>query len=486
MDLDKHNVIIIGSNKKFTLQKALEKINDNPVGYLLFINSLKELLGILTEGDIRRLILNKTKLNSDVTRYINKKFFYIDISSKKQKKNATFSKYNFIPILKNKKLINILRSSDKIPVMSPNVDGNEAKYLKDCITSNWISSQGNYVKKFENEFAKFHKLKYALSTSNGTAALELSIKSLNLKPKSKILVPNLTFAAVINSVINTGHIPVLVDVEKKNWLLDTDLAKLNLIKENIKAVIFVHSYGISKNITSFVRFCSKNDIEVIEDCAESFGATANNKFTGTMGGLSIFSFFSNKLITTGEGGMVLFKKKKHYDLAKTIRDHGMDLKKKYWHKKIGNNYRMTNIQAAIGCAQMERFQKFFRFREKIKNMYVKYLGNNTSIILHPEPHDLSSKYSYWIYTILINKHKDLEKNMYLRDLLIKNLKNLKIETRPFFYPISDQPVYKKYKYISKNNNSKYLSYCGLSLPSSYGIQDKEINKISFIINEFVK
>ena len=483
LNLKSHNIIIINNKKKYTIKEALEKINKNPIGYILFINANYELLGVITEGDLRRLILNKKKLSSDLIKHINKKYFFIDIHKKFS--DNKIKSFSFVPILDQKKLINVIDNKNKIPVMSPNVNGNEAKYLKDCITSNWVSSQGNYVKKFEIEFAKFHKMKYALSTSNGTAALELVIKSLNLKKNSNILVPNLTFAAVINSVINCGHTPIIVDVDKKDWLLDLELAEKYLIKEKIKAIIFVHSYGITKDLSNFAKICSKLKIELIEDCAESFGATANKKLTGTMGNLSIFSFFSNKLITTGEGGMALFKKKKQYDLAKTIRDHGMDLKKKYWHKQVGNNYRMTNLQAAIGCAQMERYDTFFKYRDKIKNMYSKYLKNNRFIILHPEPINKKTTYSYWIYTILINKYKNYKQNKSLRDAIISHLKNFNIESRPFFYPLSDQPVYKKYKYLTQNNNSKYLSYSGLSLPSSYGIQNKDIKKISIIINNFV-
>ena len=485
MDLKKHNIVIINS-KKFTIQNALEKINKNPIGYLLFVNEKKELKGIITEGDIRRLILKKIKLNSEINKYLKKNFYYIETESKKSSTNIYSKNISFIPILKNKKLINVIKNNDKISVMSPNVKGNESRYLADCISTNWVSSQGNYVKKFEQSFAQFHKSKFALSTSNGTAALELTIKSLNLRPKSKIIVPNLTFAAVINAVINCGHTPIILDVDKQNWLLDINLAKINLIKEKIKAVIFVHSYGISKDISNFVKLCIQNKIEVIEDCAESFGAKANNKFTGTMANLSIFSFFSNKLITTGEGGMALFKKKKHYELAKTIRDHGMDIKKKYWHNKVGNNYRMTNLQAAIGCAQMERFENFFNYRSKIRNMYVKYLKENKYIILHPDPDKDNTSYSYWIYTILINKYESLKKNRILRNKLIYYLNQLNIESRPFFYPLSDQPAYKKYKYISNDNNSFNLSYIGLSLPSSFGIKDSEIKKICLIINNLVK
>ena len=154
MDIKKHNIVIINS-KKFTIQNALEKINENPIGYLLFINEKKELKGLITEGDIRRIILKKTKLNSEITKYLNKNFFYIDIESKKSSTKFHLKNYSFIPILQNKKLINVIKSNNKISVMSPNVKGNESRYLADCISTNWVSSQGNYVKKFDIYFLFF-------------------------------------------------------------------------------------------------------------------------------------------------------------------------------------------------------------------------------------------------------------------------------------------------------------------------------------------
>ncbi|MDC3322294.1 aminotransferase class I/II-fold pyridoxal phosphate-dependent enzyme, partial [Alphaproteobacteria bacterium] len=354
------------NNSKFTILDALKVLNLNPIGYIIFENLDLKVLGILTEGDIRRLILKKISLNVDIKKYINKNFFFIDLEkiNNLKKHQLLLKKIKFLPILENSKLKQIVTNSDRIPVMQPNIRGNELKYILNCIESNWISSQGSYVLKLENKFSKFHNLKYSLATSSGTSALELAIKSLSLPKNSRIIVPNLTFAAVINAVINCGHKPIIMDVNADDWLLDIKQIKKN-IPSHTKAVIFVHLYGISKDLSVFYSFCKRNKIKLIEDCAEALGGKINNKKVGTMGDISIFSFFSNKLITTGEGGMAMFKDKNNYILAKSIRDHGMDKSKRYWHTSIGNNYRLTNIQAAIGCAQMERITIFLNYRTKV-------------------------------------------------------------------------------------------------------------------------
>ena len=484
MDMNKIKI----NNSKFTILDALKVLNLNPIGYIIFENLDLKVLGILTEGDIRRLILKKISLNVDIKKYINKNFFFIDLEkiNNLKKHQLLLKKIKFLPILENSKLKQIVTNSDRIPVMQPNIRGNELKYILNCIESNWISSQGSYVLKLENKFSKFHNLKYSLATSSGTSALELAIKSLSLPKNSRIIVPNLTFAAVINAVINCGHKPIIMDVNADDWLLDIKQIKKN-IPSHTKAVIFVHLYGISKDLSVFYSFCKRNKIKLIGDCAEALGGKINNKKVGTMGDISIFSFFSNKLITTGEGGMAMFKDKNNYILAKSIRDHGMDKSKRYWHTSIGNNYRLTNIQAAIGCAQMERITIFLNYRTKVNKWYKKYLSKNSYIELHPEPKTYSNTvFTYWIYTILINKFNNLKKDTILRDALLLFLKNANIETRPIFYPLSDQPIYKKFKFSSDLTKANNISYRGISLPSSYNIKESEIKRICILINQFVK
>ena len=245
----------------------------------------------------------------------------------------------------------------KIPVAVPSLGKKEKKFVLDCLDTNWISSQGKYVQTFEKNFKKRFKTNYALAVSSGTAALQLGILSLGIKKGDEVIVPNLTFAASINTIIHSGATPIIVDINSENWTIDIDQVKKNITKKT-KAIMAVHLYGHSADMDELKRICNRNKIFLIADCAESLGATYKKKEKNTLGDIGAFSFFGNKMITTGEGGMVLFKKKSHYEKAKILRDHGMSKTKKYYHVEVGFNLRMTNIQAAIGVAQLSSFKKF--------------------------------------------------------------------------------------------------------------------------------
>ena len=207
-----------------------------------------------------------------------------------------------------------------------------------------------------------------MATSSGTAALQLALSVLKLKKKDEVIVPDFTFVAPINTILHSGAKPVLADIESKTLCISLDSIK-KLVNKNTKAVIIVHLYGNTPEIKKIVKFCKKKKIKIIEDCAEAFGTTFNKKHVGKFGDIGTFSFFGNKTITTGEGGILLFKKKEHYQLAMKLRNHGMNSIKKYWHDEVGYNFRMTNMQAAIGLAQLEQanffVKKKLRFKENL-------------------------------------------------------------------------------------------------------------------------
>lgn len=367
----------------------------------------------------------------------------------------------------------------KIPVAVPSLGKNEKKFVLDCLNTNWISSQGKYVRTFEQNFKNRFKTNYALAVSSGTAALQLGILSLGIKNGDEVLVPNLTFAASINTIIHSGAKPIIVDINPENWTIDINQVEKNITKKT-KAIMAVHLYGHSADMDKLKKICNKNKIFLIADCAESLGATYKRKEKNTLGDVSAFSFFGNKMITTGEGGMILFKKKSHYEKAKILRDHGMSKTKKYYHVEVGFNLRMTNIQAAIGVAQLLSFKKFL---QKRKSNYKKFYGK-LKYLQHIKFQKIEkwAESSFWLYNILLNKNSPIS-----RDQLIKKLEINGIETRPIFYTLSSMNIYKKYL-NSKNSFpiSENVAKRGISLPSFTDLSSNQINYICEKIKSALK
>jgi perosamine synthetase len=356
-----------------------------------------------------------------------------------------------------------------IPIYEPYLEGNESKYLQECINSGWISSKGKFVDLFENSFADYIGSPYALSTANGTVALHLALVTIGINKGDEVIVPDLTFAASVNSILYTGAVPVLVDCN-----LDTLNIDVKKIEEKItaktKAIMLVHLYGLPSFIDEIQKIADKYNLIIIEDAAESFGSEYKNKKVGTFGRVACFSFFGNKTITTGEGGMITFKNEEDYKKAKILRDHGMNPSKIYWHDFIGYNYRMTNLQAAIGYAQIEKANKIIKTKIDNAQMYKTLLKNIPGIAFVKEFENL--KNTYWLVTIIIDKEKFGCDRDSLKELLRKN----NIDSRPVFYPIHQMPPYIKYN-IGEFPNSNYASKNGLSLPSSFSLSSEKIKHI---------
>ena len=363
-----------------------------------------------------------------------------------------------------------------IPIAQTSFDKNEKKYVVDCINSGWVSSAGKYISKFESSFSKYVGGGYALAVSNGTHAIEIALKSLDLKKGDEVILPNLTFAATINAVINAGFKPVLVDIDPDTWTIS--LKKIiHAITNKSKVILTVHLYGQPSKIKEIKKIAKENNLFVIEDCAEALGSTYNKSKIGNLTDISTFSFYANKLITTGEGGIVVFKRKSHYQLAKKIINQGRSTKIYFWHDVVGSNYRMTNMQAAIGLAQLKKINLFIKIRKQIYDRYDKLLQSNDSIEYLPK--NSWSTNSYWLYTIII-KNIGYKK----RNLLIKYLQRKGIETRPGFYPLNIMKPFKKYS----SANYKYSHYIGLnsiSLPTFCGLSFKNQKYIIKNINEFL-
>tara|TARA_Y100001954_G_scaffold157036_1_gene166836 strand:+ start:2714 stop:3841 length:1128 start_codon:yes stop_codon:yes gene_type:complete len=370
-----------------------------------------------------------------------------------------------------------MNSSKKfIPVYQPYIQEEESKVLQDCVNTGWISSKGKYIDLFEKSFAKYLNAKYALTTSNGTVALHLALATIGIKEGDEVLVPNLTFAASVNSIIYTGATPVLIDCDPDSFNMDTNLIE-DKITSKTKAIMVVHLYGLPVNMDIIKNIADKHNLIIIEDSAESFGSEFKGKKVGTFGRVSTFSFYGNKTITTGEGGMIIFKSKKDYDKAKILRDHGMSPNKTYWHEFLGFNYRMTNLQASVGYAQLKKSNLIIEKKINLAQNYIRRLKKIDGIKFQQETD--FNKNTYWLVTIIVEENKFGAS----RDSLMSFLKKNNIDSRPVFFPINLMPPYQKYN-IGSFPASSHVSKNGLSLPSFPSLSNDKIKMICDLIIDY--
>ena len=368
-----------------------------------------------------------------------------------------------------------LKSKNKlIPVNIPKIYNQEKIYVKDCLNSGWISSEGRYVKRFEDSFSKYNNRAYGVAVSSGTGALEIAMKSLNLKKGSEVIIPSFSIISTALCVIKSGLKPVLIDSDLKTWNVNPDQL-IKKISKKTKAIIITHIYGFPVDMKKILFIAKQKDIKIIEDAAEMIGQTYFNKKCGSFGDLSVFSFYANKHITTGEGGMILTNNRKLYIKCKSLRNlcfgSGED---RFNHDDIGWNYRMTNIQAAIGCGQLMNINRIIKKKREIGKRYISILSKCNKITI--QPYKLSyARNIFWVFGVLLKKRANISRNLVVKKLYKKN-----IQTRNFFYPMHKQKIFKKMKLFAKNIqfvNAEYLSKNGFYLPSGLGISNKEIDYV---------
>lgn len=458
----------------------MRKINNNGKGFCL-VQKQKKIIGNITDGDIRRFLTKAGSLKSKVLSAANKNINFIcsdNLNLPNIHKNIFNKSVKYMPVLnKQRELKKILFPIVKFStsLVKPYIQGNEIKYLTECVKSNWISSQGKFIQKFEQKFKKVFKVKYNLSTSNGTNALHLILSALNIKKNDEVIVPNYTFVGSINPIIYNHAKPKLVDIDDHYGIDPKKIEKF--ITKKTKAIIAVHLFGVPAKIIELKKICKKYNLFLIEDCAEAIGTYINKTHVGSYGDASMFSFFGNKTITTGEGGMACFKNKRSYQKALILRDHGMSKIKKYWHNNIGYNYRMTNMQASVGLAQLENYKKIIRKKRRIANIYINSLKKNVNIKLLPIKNNIIN--SYWFFIVEI---KNIKK--YKTVKLINFLKNSGIEARRSFYPLNEMNIYKKYSTSKKMIFSQIKSKSCILLPCWPGMSDEEVRYISKKLNSF--
>lgn len=365
---------------------------------------------------------------------------------------------------------------------SPALIGNEEKYVLDCIKTNWISSLGKYINKFETGFARYHNIKFAVSCNSGTAALHIALLALGIKKGDEVLVPALTYVASINAVTYCGATPVLVDIDPETWNIDTDLIKKSITSKT-KAIIVVHLFGHPADMDPIMKIAKKHKIFVVEDNAQGMGALYKGTKTGTIGNIGTFSFFGSKLITTGEGGMTITNDIKLSEKSRIFKNQGMEPNKRYWFPVVGYNYRMTNLEAAIGLAQLEKIKTHIKNRRKIAYSYIRELKNVNSITLPVEKDYAFSV--YWMFNISLKDNLDLD-----RDLIIKKLIEYGIDARYISYPLNTLPPYRKIAAGKKFPIAEKVSLRSITLPTHENLTQGDIkyicSKLKLILNGMTK
>lgn len=451
-----------------SLRDALRQLNNNGAGLLFVVNPNERLIGVVTDGDVRRKLLLEISLDASVCDVMNRHFRFVRKGEAPDTQHLRSIKY--LPVLDDEdRLVDFYYTESRpdIPIARPLLAGNEAVYLAECVSTNWISSQGHFVRRFEQDFAVFCDAEYAVTACNGTAALHLALAAIEIGPGDEVIVPSLTFIATANAVRYTGATPVFADCEMDTWNLDP-IEVRRKITPRTRAIIVVHLYGQPAKMDEVMELAGQYGLKVVEDAAQAHGATYKGKPVGVLGHLGCFSFFGNKIITTGEGGMVVTNDVHLSERLRVLRDHGMDPDRRYWHPWIGFNYRMTNLQAAVGCAQMERADDILATKRKVAEWY--FDGLSALEVLTLPPRNDWSRSVYWMFSVLINESE----TTITRDQLLAELKERKVEGRPFFHPIHRMPPYEAGLSLP---HTEELSLRGLNLPSYVGITETEVRLV---------
>jgi perosamine synthetase len=356
---------------------------------------------------------------------------------------------------------------DYIPVNRPLLNGNEKKYLVECIETGWISSEGPFVEKFEENFAKVVGRKYAVAVSNGTAAIDVAIEALKIKAGDEVILPAFCIISCVLQIVRVGAIPVLVDVDEFNWNMSVNEIE-SKITSKTKAIMIVHTYGLPVDVDLVLQLAKKHRLYVIEDAAEAHGLKYKDKPCGSFGDVSTFSFYPNKHITTGEGGMLVTNDSEIYEAAKRLRNLCFEPAERFVHYELGWNLRMTNLQAAVGVAQLERLDEFINIKRSIGKKYRENLENLP--IRLPQEKTTYADNCYWIFGLVIQNLVSYPKLIIVEELARRN-----IGTRPFFYPLNKQPVLKKLGLFENEvyPNAEKLYEGGFYIPCGLGITEKE-------------
>lgn len=359
-----------------------------------------------------------------------------------------------------------------IPVNEPLLNGNEKKYLCECIDSGWISSEGPFVKEFEQKFSATVGRKYGIAVANGTAALEVAVQALGIGAGDEVIMPAFTIISCAMAVTKQGAIPVLVDSDINTWNMNVNEIEAKLTPRT-KAIMIVHLYGLPVEVDKILELAKKYDLKVIEDAAEMHGQTYKGKPCGSFGDISTFSFYPNKHITTGEGGMVVTDNEELAERCRELRNLCFKKDIRYVHDEISDNYRFTNLQAAVGLAQLERLNEFVERKRAMGKYYTEQLKDIDGLILPTEKTDYADNI-YWVYGIVLDKQITVDNRT-----IQKRLSEEGIGSRTFFWCMHKQPVYQKEGlfYEEVYPNAEYLARKGFYIPSGLALRDEQMERV---------
>lgn len=359
----------------------------------------------------------------------------------------------------------------KYPVYQPSLTGNEKQYVNECLDSTWISSKGRFIAEFEDRFKTHIEVRNAATVANGTVAIHLALLALGIGPGAEVIVPTLTYVASINAIAYTGATPVFCDSHESTWQMDPNDVRKK-ITSRTRAILVVHLYGHPCEMDALIEIARERDLFLLEDCAEAFGSLYKGRHVGTFGDIGTFSFFGNKTITTGEGGMVVTNDDTLHDRMTHFKGQGLAKHREYWHDVIGYNYRMTNICAAIGLAQLEQADNFIAKKRQIAAWYKRELAS-TPVIFHEEVGDV--RHSYWMVSILVPNSTD-------RDPLRVVLREKGIDTRPVFYPVHSMPMYSSA--FQRHAVAENIGWRGINLPSYPALDEDAVKEICVEIRAY--
>jgi perosamine synthetase len=462
------NHLIISAES--SLHEAFRLLDLNALGTLFVVDSDGRLCGVATDGDIRRGLLRGLADTAPIKEVMNRNCVWLPVAIDPDVVfQVQTAKFRVIPLVDTEhRPVDYVTSQRhrRIPVAEPNLAGNELSYVIDCVRSGWISSRGDYIAKFEAAFASYLGVEDAITVSNGSTALDLALAAFDIGPGDEVIVPDLTFAATINAPLHLGATPVLVDVDPGSWNMAPEAVERAITKRT-RALIPVHLYGQPADMDALNEIARRHGLVVIEDAAEALGSQLDGRPVGSLGDAACFSFFANKLITTGEGGMLVIRDKARAARARQLRSHGMQPDRRYWHDQIGYNFRMTNLQAAIGLAQMERIDELLDRKLAVCRIYREQLDGLPQLILPQERAGVLN--SYWAFSVLIRGA-----DAAIRDSVMERLLHRGIETRPLFYPLHEMPPYAGFGRKKALATSRRLSYSGITLPSSVNITEAEV------------
>lgn len=461
---------------------VLQNINESGKG-IVFVMRGTKVMGSISDGDIRRKISMSSSIDFTLGEVMNSSFHFATLNDSPADIQKIFSNgVRFVPLLDlHGNLVQILQESDKsvIPICEPNLGHQEKKLVNEALDSGWISSTGRFVNQFESMFADYVGAQHAITVSNGTLGLVLALNLIGVGEGDEVIVPDLTFGATANAVIQSGAKPVFVDIESDSYAICLEQIKL-AITPKTKAILPVHLYGYPADMHELCKFAKLHNLKVIEDAAEAIGSRINGKHVGTFGDVGVFSFFANKTITTGEGGIIVFNDPTLLDAAKMMRSHGFSSKKRYWHEIWGSNFRLTNLQAALGVAQMSRLQDFVDAKVSINRFYQENLVSNTGQAITFPGSRAGFFDSHWLSVIQLDKPMDV---IELGNFLQVN----GVETRRVFHPLHGQPAFSSYTDVkSVFPNSIRAHEHGLCLPSSTNLKVDELEKVCTLITKYLE